>query len=410
PPHPTPMSTLRFVVENRRYLLFGFLLAFVSSFGQTWFIGLFKERLLVAHDLTHGSYGSWYALATLLSATCLGYLGRRLDDTDLRRYTLLVFVGLALSGLAMAWAGSLPALIVALFGLRLTGQGLMSHVAGTATSRYFDRERGRALGLVNLGHPLGEALLPLAIVGLLAVWTDWRHAWLLSSAVIALVVAPMALLLLRGHDERHAALLDKLASEQATGSTGRQWTASEVLRDPGFYRLLPAVLAPPFIGTGLMFHQDVLRSSMDWSAELYAASFTAFSLAQVLAAPAAGALVDRLSASRMLPFYLLPYCLVLVLVSLVKADLMVFVLLSGMGLSGGIAVPVVGATWAERYGVQHLGAIRSQVTVLMVVSTALAPPFLGWALDAGVTMQAITATLAGWTLLASLLTVGLRKR
>jgi MFS family permease len=400
---------LHFIRHNRRYLLFGFLLSFVSSFGQTWFIGLFKERLLEDYGLTHGSYGSWYALATLASALCLSYIGRLLDRVDLRAFTAFVCVGLSLACLLMFLAQGLVMLVIALFGLRLFGQGLASHTSSTATARYFDAQRGKALSVVSLGHPGGEAVLPLSVIGILALVGDWREAWLVCALVVALLFLPAVLGLLRGHGERHARLVERIELEAAGDEGTSQWSARDVLRDRGFYLLLPAVLAPPFIGTGLMFHQDVLREAMGWSPELFASSFIAFSLAQVLTAPVAGVLVDRFTARRLLPTFLVPYALALFAVSFMRADSTVFVLMIGMGLSSGISYSVVGGTWAERYGVKHLGAIRSLVTVVMVISTALAPPFLGLLIDGGVSMQTLTTGLAGYTVAASILVLGLRE-
>jgi MFS family permease len=397
----------QFIRQNRRYLLFGFLLAFASSFGQTWFIGLFKERLLADHGLTHGSYGSWYALATLSSALCLSYLGRLVDRVDLRTFTVFVCAGLAAACSLMFLAQGLVLLVIALFGLRLFGQGLASHTSSTATARYFDAQRGKALSVVSMGHPSAEAVLPLSVVGLLALFGDWRQVWLVSALVVALVLTPTVLGLLRGHGERHERLIERIEREAAALAGARQWSAREVLRDWGFYLLLPAVLAPAFISTGLMFHQDVLRDSMGWSAELFASSFVVFSIVQVLTAPVAGVLVDRFTARRLLPTFLLPYCLALFAISLHRSDSMVLVLMIGMGLSAGISYSVVGGTWAERYGVRHLGAIRSLVTVVMVISTALAPPMLGLLIDGGVGMPSIAMGLGVYTLVASALVLGI---
>ena len=400
------MPFLHFLLQNRRYLLFGFLLSFVSSFGQTWFIGLFKEQLLQEYGLTHGSYGSWYALATLSSAFCLSWVGRWIDRVDLRAYTAFVCVGLAVACFLMSRPEGLALLVLALFGLRLFGQGLASHTSSTATARYFDAQRGKALSAVGMGHPFGEAVLPLTVIGLLSVLGAWREAWLLCAGVVALLLTPGVLWLLRGHGERHARLIERIEREASTNDGSWQWSVRDVLRDGGFYLLMPAVLAPPFIGTALMFHQDVLRDSMGWSPELFASSFVAFSLAQVVTAPVAGVLVDRFTARRLLPTFLLPYSAALFTISFLRGEGLVFVLMLGMGISSGIAMSVVGGTWAERYGVKHLGAIRSLVTVVMVMSTALAPPVLGWCIDGGIGMGSLCLALGVYTLVASGLVLG----
>lgn len=231
---------------------------------------------------------------------------------------------------------------------------------------------------------------------------------MLCGLSVGLILLPVALGLLRGHGERHDRLMEKIELGSGEQLGARQWSTREVLRDWGFYLLLPAVLAPPFIGTGLMFHQDVLRGSMGWSRELFASGFVVFSVVQVMTAPVAGALVDRFTAHRLLCSYLIPYGLALMGIALFQSELMVFILMTGMGLTAGIAYSVVGATWAERYGVRHLGAIRSLVTVVMVVSTALAPPLLGVLIDGGIGMISILIGMATYTGIASVLVLGLR--
>ncbi len=68
-----------------------------------------------------------------------------------------------------------------------------------------------------------------------------------------------------------------------------------------------------------------------------------------------------------------------------------------------MAFGVIGSMWAERYGVKHLGAIRSLATVLMVASTAISPPLLGALLDHGVSMRVIAYALCAYAVAASVL-------
>ena len=83
-----------------------------------------------------------------------------------------------------------------------------------------------------------------------------------------------------------------------------------------------------------------------------------------------------------------------------------------LGMSGGVTQTLLGAIWAEVYGVGHLGAIRSVYFVLMVFSSALAPAAFGRAIDAGASLADIglvcAAVMAGAKLL--LLAGGLNRR
>ncbi len=69
-------SFLPLLRDEWRLLLFGFLMTFSSSLGQTYFIGLFGGHIRLDLDLSHGAFGAIYSAATLVSAkvgvrTCL---------------------------------------------------------------------------------------------------------------------------------------------------------------------------------------------------------------------------------------------------------------------------------------------------------------------------------------------------
>jgi MFS family permease len=166
----------RFFLTHPRILSFGILLTLFSSFGQTFLISLFVPRLLETFSLNTAQFGSLYAAATLASAASLPFFGRLIDRVPLQRFSLAVGVGLVLSCLAMSLAPNVPILFVAILGLRLTGQGLLSLTASTTMARRFEHGRGRALSLSGLGYPLGEGLLPLLVV-VLAHAADWRLSW-----------------------------------------------------------------------------------------------------------------------------------------------------------------------------------------------------------------------------------------
>lgn len=108
--------------------------------------------------------------------------------------------------------------------------------------------------------------------------------------------------------------------------------------------------------------------------------------------------MDRYRTSTLLPVYLLPLGLAL---AVLAATLSIFagaVFMVRMGATAGGATIVLGALWAEIYGTDHLGAIRSVVTALIVVATAIAPGVMGWLLDREVGFDWQLAVMAGYTL------------
>jgi len=282
------MRYVTFARSNWRFLSFGVLLAFFSSFGQTYFIGLFGAEIRAEFALSHGTFGLAYSAATLASGLCLIWLGRLIDDIDLRLFCLLVCGALVAACFFMALVPGIITLGIAFFLLRLTGQGLLSHAYVISMARYFDEDRGKAVSVAGLGHPIGEAVFPIVIVALIGAM-GWRDTWLFFGLLGLVVLLPLVLFLLRGHGARHTAHLAKTSEDSGVGAR-RHWTRAEVLRDPRFWVIQTGVLAPPFLFTGFFFHQVHLAAHKGWTLEWLATSFTGYAFASVLTALLAGPL------------------------------------------------------------------------------------------------------------------------
>jgi len=393
------MNLFRFLITSPRFLAFGFLIALFSSFGQTFFISLSGAEIRAAFGLSHGEFGSIYAVATLSSAALLIWAGRKIDDVDLRPYTSVICFGLALACLGMANVGSAIWLFPVIFALRFTGQGLMTHISTVAMARYFDAHRGKAISIASMGYPVGEAIIPFIAVSLIAT-IGWREMWTSIGIVLAVGLVPLVLWLLKGHSERHRQLEEESLNAAESGASRVGWSRRQVLRDPRFYVLLPNYLAASFVGTGVFFHQVYLVESKGWDLSWFAATFVAYAIGQVVAALATGILVDRYNALRMMQFELLPIIVSLLALAMFNDPLIAIVFMFFIGMTSGATAVTHGAIWAEIYGVAHLGTIKALGSALMVLGSALSPPIMGWAIDAGVTMEAIAIGCAIYSCVA----------
>jgi len=388
-------------------LLFGFLLCFGSSFGQTFFIALSGEAVRERFDLSHGGYGNLYSLATLASGFSMLWLGALLDRIDLRLYAALALGGLATACVLMALTQHLLVLAVALYLLRLAGQGMMTHTAMTSMAKRFNANRGKAISIAAAGHPSGEALLPPLAVGLMVI-SNWQTVWLAAAGVLALSL-PWLIRLPAG--PRAQAETDTPSHRHPSSTPpATSYTRKAVLRDRRFHLLLPALMTPGFLVTGVFFHQTHLVAVKGWSLEWFALCFIAYALASTLGLLASGPLIDRLGATRLMPFYLVPIGLACVVLATVTVPLgaLAFMLLAGLSLGAGQSI--VAAMWAEVYGISHLGAIRSLSITLMVISTALAPGLFGMLFDLGVSFEAVAASMAAIILVnITLVTAAMRR-
>lgn len=394
---------LQLAVLNRKFLGFGFLMAFASSFGQTYFIGVFGPDIQAEFALSHTAWGTIYMIGTLCSAALLPWSGRQIDRLELGHYSVLVVMLLLLACAFTALVSGVVTLVVAIFLLRHSGQGLMSHVAITAMARYFDAGRGRAIALATLGFAAGEAILPFVAVLTIATM-GWRWSYGGGAVLLGLVFIPTVLWLLAGHTERHRLYLARVAGAAAHDQAERRsWTSTEVLRDRRFRLLLPGLLAPAMIVTAMFFHHLSLADEKGWSHAWVTGSYVIFAAASISASLISGPLVDRLGAVRLVPYMLSPLTLAMIVVAVFDEPWAVWLYFILAGAHTGVAHTAVAAMWAEIYGVAHLGAVKSMATALGVFGSALGPVIMGALIDLSVTIEQVCLLFAAYTVLGSVL-------
>jgi len=392
------MSYLVFALRERKLLSFGLSLTFFSSFGQTFLISLFVPFFLSSFELSNAAFGSLYSAATLVSAVSLPWLGQWIDRLPLRWYSMAVAAGLALAAFVMSVSWNAGVLFIGLLLLRLAGQGLSGHTAQTTMARYYDKERGKALSISSLGYPIGEAALPVLITGLLAV-LHWRTTWTLIALVITGILIPV-LYYLAGRKSPVDAGMES-SDAALTGSSIENYR--EIIRDPKFFYFLPAVLSPPFWITGLFLYQVTVAEELGWTAALIASAFVAFAVTRILFSLITGPLVDRFTAKKLFPYYLMPMIAGLVTAVISPASWTAFSYMFLFGATMGAGGTIKSALWAEIYGTKMIGTVRSLFSSLMVLSTALSPFLIGWALDNHVDINFIFIAAAIFSFVALIL-------
>jgi predicted MFS family arabinose efflux permease len=168
---------------NKKIIIFGFIFTFFSSFGQSFFLGLFNAPIRNELDITHGQFGSIYAAATIFSSLLFIWAGKKIDDFKLLNYSFFVIILLFFSTLFFSFINSIYLLAIGIFLMRFSGQGLMSHASSTAISRYFEKSRGRALSTIWFGLSTAEFILPVLIIYFLTMYS-WRSVWQGISVVV----------------------------------------------------------------------------------------------------------------------------------------------------------------------------------------------------------------------------------
>ncbi|ESZ67712.1 major facilitator transporter [Mesorhizobium sp. L103C119B0] len=368
----------RFARRNWDHLLFGAMLLALSSFGQTYFISLFGTHFRQDFHLSDGGLGTTYAIGTVLSAMTLGWVGRWIDLTTVRRYTVGVAALLGVACVLTAISPNVFVLALSFYLLRLGGQGLMVHTALTATARTFPADAGKALGVVSLGFSSAQALLPLGTVALMGL-IGWRATWGVS-AFIAVAGAAIALRFLpRGAESGPA--------KHIHDDSGPTAPSPALWRDHRLLLTLPAILASPFIGTGFVFHLVRLGEEKHWPLGLLAGSFAAFAVVQAVVQLAAGPVIDHFGARRLMSLFLIPQAAGMAVLVLTNSPYGAPAFLILSGISGAVASTLSTALWVDLYGTAQLGRVRSSVEAANVVASGAAPVVMGVLLDMGVPLS-----------------------
>ncbi|MBX2838891.1 MAG: MFS transporter [Gammaproteobacteria bacterium] len=389
-------STLTFVIANARWLLGGLCLTVFSSFGQTFYISLFAAEIRAEFSLSHGDFGGLYMLGTLASALTLVLIGKVADHYTVKWLGIAVCIALAIACALMSFSQSWIGLLFTIFTLRLFGQGMMTHVAMTAMGRWYSQERGRAVSITTVGHQIGEGILPLLAVFFVGL-VGWRYTWLLASASLLMIAAPLLFVLMRSERTPRG------KNSQSGQHLSRQWTRGEVLRDRLFWVTTAGILAPAFIGTSFFFHQVHVADTKQWPLTIIASGFSVMALTTLIFALSAGWLIDRFSARQLLSIPLIPLGFACWLLSSFDSAGVLFGFMFFLGLSYGFSSSIFGALWPEVYGVKHLGAIRSMVMAMMVFSSALGPGVTGWLIDRGTAFDTQLLVMAGYCLVGALI-------
>ena len=389
-----------------KVIIFGFIFTFFSSFGQSFFLGLFNSSIRETLSITHGQFGSIYASATLLSSFLLIWVGKKIDDINIFKFAFYVTLLLSFSCFFFSKISSIVFLFIAVFLMRFSGQGLMSHTATTTITRYFTISRGKALSAGWFGLSTAEFILPVLIVYLLTI-TAWQNIWI-SISILTLIFLPLvSFFLIKNLDFDTR---EQVNSEDFKIKEIKQWKRIEVLKDYRFYIVCLNMLAMPWIATGVFVYQSFITESKDWGSFVIAQSFMVYSILSVITLLGSGYLIDKFTSRKLLIFMNIPLMFSTLVLFYFDNPSTSFIFLGLIGISNGLANVLGSSTWAEIYGVKYIGSIKALTTALMVFSTAFGTALFGFLIDKEFSIEQITMLSFIYIFISLILLIFVRKK
>ena len=368
-----------------KVILFGFIFTFFSSFGQSFFLGLFNNSIRNELSITHGQFGSIYASATLLSSFILIWVGKKIDDINISKFAFFVILLLSFSSFFFSTISSISLLFIAIFLMRFSGQGMMSHTATTTVSRYFTKSRGKALSTIWFGLSTAEFILPVFVIFLLSLY-DWKIIWISISLLVLLILPITSIILVKKLN------FNSRETEQRKGSKNlniKNWKRIEVIKDYRFYIICANMLAMPWIATGTFVYQSFILNSKNWGPYIIAQSFMAYSVLSVITLIISGILIDKFTSRKLIIYMNIPLLISVFVIMYFNHPFTAFIFLGLIGISNGFANVLGSSTWAEIYGVKYIGSIKALTTALMVFATAFGTALFGFLIDNGYKIEEI---------------------
>jgi sugar phosphate permease len=343
-----------------------FSLVGIATYGLPFFYDFFVKDL----GWTRAEVTSGNAFSRLVVGPVFGFIaGWIVDRFGPRR---LMLFGILIAGAALVGLGAVSTIGFFYVCYLLNALG---YVCGgplpnqVLLSRWFDRNRGKAMGFAYLGIGVGGTIVPL-----LAYWLTtefgWRSALQILGALMIVIAFPMAWFVRDAPDDA-----DRFDATHARPETPAERGAmGAILRSPAFYLL--AVGSMCSIGAvggtmqnlKLFFSLDVKLSQAD-VAQIMSLVLAGSLIGRIVM----GVLADRWARKRVM---LLIYLLVALAIPLLflgehAEARWAFALLFGIGLGGDyMIIPLMAA---DLFGVKALGRLMGIVLTADSVAESTSP-------------------------------------
>jgi MFS family permease len=287
-------------------------------------------------------------------------------------------------------------------------------------NQWWIRRRGLVTGLAGIGISLfGIGGFPNLIQQLINRY-DWRLTYVILGVLVAVILVPLALFLIRdnpesvglepdgfGADKGLNPLVELAGADKTVNDIALEdnWTRAEAIRTVPFWVLSISGMSIAMLSTGLFFHLVSIFTDNGFS----------FDVAVVVIIPAAistavfniigGFLSDRIDVRFVMALSLLIMATALISAPVMNTLFLATVFGIMLGGLGGLSRVVNAVVWANYFGRKHLGSISGLATTILVLGAALGPMPVGIARDMLGNYNLILPLLAVIPLILALATV-----
>ncbi|MDE2403512.1 MAG: MFS transporter [Sphingomonadales bacterium] len=341
-----------------------------------------------------------------MSALLAPLLGWLMDRRSLRTMLGIGSALIALGYLALGHVASFAQVLVVFAVLIAPANVLIGPVAITVLlSRWFVRQRGKALGIAISGIGLGGFVFPPLIQQLLNHF-GWRGAMQALALILVVVLAPAVLAVIDHPRERglHADGADADVAAAQARAEGPELPWRGILSDPSFWllALVVSIVTAGMKGTVT----NLMPIALDQHVGKDAASLliSVYSGSAFIGKLGFAWLADRFDPRRLLIASLSGFALGCAI--MLKADAGYVAIALGVGvigLLGGLMVPLQSLLTPRIFGARVAGRAGGALSMVTLVALLSTPPLFGAIFDHTGSYFAIFVVFAGLAVAAALL-------
>ena len=402
-------------------IFYGWIIAFISTLGllfsvpgQTMGMAVFADAFIVSFGLSRTELSLAYMLGTIGSALFLTKAGRLYDQLGARIMLTASALGL---GCALVFISSIdlvaqqvlqwvevdlsiitfPLILLGYFGVRFSGQGVMTSVSTNMLLLWFMRNRGRVLGFRGVFISLGFSLSPLLLAALIDDF-GWRDSLLLLALVVGPGFALISFLVVRDRPEvcnlqidgsRARPKVEKASAAFSESSSSSDLSLSEpsdldlaqVKRNPIFWLYSSALSMHALFGTAVTFHIVAIFAEAGRGRDEAFAYFIPQAIITVVVNLAASTLADYMRLKPFLLVMLVSFLFGAVGLMNLETNIGYWFLVAGFGVGSGLWGTLSNLVFIRQFGATHLGEITGLNTAFTVFGSAIGPLIFSVALD-----------------------------
>ncbi|MGI9592111.1 MAG: MFS transporter [Myxococcota bacterium] len=367
-----------------RMVRVAFLVDFIAVGFFFYSFGIFYPAIAADFGEGFSQVATGIAVCNFVGGIFGPFVGRALDRRPLKHMmivgALVVSAGFAcLSQTTELWQYYLVLGSFFAFGL-----GMMGGMASSKlVANWFERERGKALGIATMGVSLSGLVMPTVATWLRDEW-GWREGFLVYAIGILVIVVPVVALFVvtrpedlgqrpDGDGEGEGAPLDP--------SVDRVWRTREILRSPDFWLIaLPFAMVFSAL-SAILVHIAPYAADMGFVGYQPAAVLSVGAGAGVLGKVFFGWLVDRGDPrfAVLVSFGIQIIGLGLIMNANAYAALLAGGVVFGFGMGG--VVPLQGAVSGQAFGRFSFGSVLGLMRPVQVPLHAVGIPFAAWIRD-----------------------------